>query len=205
MTLRHPLLAGSSRVQQAASSNPSLASGERGEAVVRLQLALIALGASLPLSTADQSKVPDGVFGSETLQGVRAFQSRSSLKVDGIVGKNTLSKLDEQLPASAPKVGCCANGRRGNAERALGFIGGANFRAAISASVGGIVLPSGVRFLTPAQESTARGIFGSSLDFTRIVLTDATGLGGRPFTAAVEVSMRSTPNNSWSTRPPARA
>lgn len=187
MALKHPLLAGDTRLQRAATNSPVLASGERGDAVARLQLALIAAGKSLPVSTAQQSKLPDGIFGGETLSAVRGFQSENALKVDGIVGKNTLEKLDLSLPPATPKTGCCSNGRQGNAERAMSFIGGANFRAAVVGGLGGITLPSSVRFLDAAQQATARGVYGTSLDFTRILLTDATGLGGRPFTAAVEV------------------
>jgi hypothetical protein len=42
--------------------------------------------------------------------------------------------------------------------------------------------------LTSAQQSTARGVFGSSLDFSRIFLSDKTGLGGLPFTMAINTT-----------------
>ena len=192
MALKHPVLSGNVRIERASANSPPLGAGERGDAVVRLQLALIAVGETLPVSTANQSKLPDGAFGGETVEAVRSFQRRQSLKVDAVVGRDTLARLDQLLPLSEHKAGCCANGQVGNAERALSLVGGANFRAAVGAgiagaSIAGISLPSGVRFLTPSQEATARGVFGTSLDFSRIVLTDATGLGGRPFTAAVSV------------------
>jgi hypothetical protein len=98
--------------------------------------------------------------------------------MDGVVGQKTLSKIDQMLPPAAAKSGCCSNGKVGNAERALSLVGGANFRAAVGVAVGGITLPSGVRFLTPAQEAMAKRVFGTSLDLSRVVLTDATDLRG---------------------------
>jgi hypothetical protein len=146
-----------------------LASGERGDAVARLQLALIAAGQSLPVSTAQQSQLPDGIFGGESLSAVRGFQSEHALKVDGIVGKNTLEKLDRALPTTR-KAGCCSNGQQGNAERAMSFIGGANFRAAVAGGLAGITLPSSVRFLDAAQEAAARSVYGTRRRRQRLLL-----------------------------------
>ncbi|HYO96382.1 MAG TPA: peptidoglycan-binding domain-containing protein [Polyangiaceae bacterium] len=177
------------RLSAASLGGNALRFGEQGEAVSRLQLALIALGQALPLSTRKQSKLPDGQFGPETLAAVKALQRQAGLTVDGVVGPLTLRHLDASLPTQAQRAACCSNGDRLSQARSSSPTFGANFRAAFagSASIGGITLPSGVRFLTSAQESAARSVFGSSLDFTRILLSDATGAGGRPFTVAVPI------------------
>ncbi len=58
--------------------------GSSGQAIVELQRALnAALRRSASLET-------DGKFGPNTLNAVRAFQSEKSLKVDGIVGPQTV-------------------------------------------------------------------------------------------------------------------
>jgi hypothetical protein len=150
--LKHSLLAADSRLQRAATNSPVLASGEGGDAVSRLQLALIAAGHSLPISTAQQSQLPDGIFGAETVNAVRGFQSEHALKVDGIVGKNTLEKLDRALPPTTRKAGCCSNGQHGNAERAMSFIGGANFRAAVAAASPVSRSPPASGFSTPSRK-----------------------------------------------------
>lgn len=46
----------------------------------------------------------------------------------------------------------------------------------------GIRLPTGMRFLDATEESILRGVYGSSLIYGKILLSDALGGGGRPFT-----------------------
>jgi peptidoglycan hydrolase-like protein with peptidoglycan-binding domain len=65
--------------------------------VVILQLALIDLGQAMPRSTRQGQTLPDGIFGSETLQAVKDFQKASSLVVDGVVGRDTLAELERQV------------------------------------------------------------------------------------------------------------
>ena len=60
--------------------------GCKGDAVKRLQSALLAAGYS-------QVKVADGIYGQWTYDGVRAFQKDHGLAVDGIAGKNTQNAL----------------------------------------------------------------------------------------------------------------
>lgn len=60
--------------------------GSHGEAVRKLQRALIDLGFLL-------SAAPDGSFGPKTESGVRNFQSRNRLQPDGIAGTITLKAL----------------------------------------------------------------------------------------------------------------
>jgi N-acetylmuramoyl-L-alanine amidase len=61
--------------------------GCRGEAVTRLQNALIKAGYKSIVRTAD------GIFGQWTYDAVRAYQKDHGLAVDGIAGKNTQNKL----------------------------------------------------------------------------------------------------------------
>lgn len=68
---------------------PQLSQGSRGSAVSRLQSALnTTIGAGL---------VVDGDFGPKTNAGVRAFQSRYQLVVDGVVGPVTWAALVQAL------------------------------------------------------------------------------------------------------------
>jgi hypothetical protein len=110
------------------------------------------------------------------------------------LGKKTLARMDELLPELKGKTPCCANCARGGNLLPQGLeqaFAGANFRAAtgssLSAFMGGISLPTGLRFLTTAQMATATAVFGFSLNFATILLSDALGLGGRPFTVATTI------------------
>lgn len=47
----------------------------------------------------------DGIYGSGTLAGVRAFQEANGLKVDGAVGVSTLAKLDSNDAVSKSSIG----------------------------------------------------------------------------------------------------
>jgi len=193
--LRHPLLSQSQRLNAASENSPSMQHGETGNAVVRLQLALLSCGAKLPTSTKKQTAMPDGLFGQETAAGLREVQRANGLIQDGIAGRKTLAKLDALLPPPPPqpKEPCCGNCTPGN-RRTEGDVermfAGANFRGVTAAMValpGGVTLPTGLRFLTTAQVSTATSVFGFSLDFTRIILSNATGLAGRPFTVHIKL------------------
>jgi len=91
-------------VLSAASENrPPLQSGARGEAVAIVQEALIDLGFKMPNSTGQGQRLPDGIFGNETKATVETFQRLNGLLVDGIVGRQTLQKL-EQLTIAASAV-----------------------------------------------------------------------------------------------------
>ena len=95
--LQSILLADIDGMRQAAQNNPPLARGARGDAVRALQLALDALGHSLPRSVRRSPISADGIFGAETDAAVRDFQRRNSLVADGIAGTNTVAALDRQL------------------------------------------------------------------------------------------------------------
>lgn len=51
------------------------------------------------------TKKIDGIYGSGTLQAVRAFQEANGLKVDGAVGASTLTKLDSSTAVSKSSIG----------------------------------------------------------------------------------------------------
>jgi hypothetical protein len=66
----------------------SLRLGSRGQDVRRIQNLLINKGFKLPRFGVD------GVFGTETEAAVKEFQQVNQLRVDGVVGDETISKLD---------------------------------------------------------------------------------------------------------------
>lgn len=69
------------------ASSPVLRLGSRGDAVREMQEMLAALNYTI---------TPDGVFGDESDQIVRAFQAAESLVVDGVAGATTLRRLEER-------------------------------------------------------------------------------------------------------------
>ena len=90
-------LRSSGRLQKTSENNPPLTEGERGDAVLRVQLALADLDYPMPRSTQQGRKLPDGIFGPETKAVVKQFQMREGLRPDGVVGRMTLGKQEEKL------------------------------------------------------------------------------------------------------------
>ena len=101
MPLKSPRFANNARLQAAADNAPPMKWGEKGQAVKIVQQAYIDLGFAMPISTRKTGQ-PDGIFGNETYYVTRAFQKKHTLGIDGIVGKQTLGKLDELFPKPAP-------------------------------------------------------------------------------------------------------
>jgi len=96
-----------------------------------------------------------------------------------VVG-NELSKAGVELPGLGGVVGLTV------AAGVVYVFGPSSIVAAVAAGVAaGAVVDAMVRLreLTPAEMDFARRVFGDSLDFSRIRLTNLLGLGGRPFTA----------------------
>lgn len=92
------------RLQAAVNNTPPLRIGERGVAVQKLQKALIDLGFPMPITT--RRGTVDGIYGAETAATVRKFQAKHKLKLDGVAGRQTLSKLDQLFaPSLEPKCG----------------------------------------------------------------------------------------------------
>ena len=74
----------------------NLRKGDKGEEVKTLQQALLAKGYDLGKFGAD------GSFGAATEAAVKAFQTASNLKADGIAGRNTVTALGLIWGDSAP-------------------------------------------------------------------------------------------------------
>ena len=85
---------GNRRLQKAFDNDPPLGIGESGGAVRLVQEGLVADGFAMPRSTKPTGEM-DGGFGAETFETVRKFQAKHGLSVDGVVGHETTSKLDE--------------------------------------------------------------------------------------------------------------
>jgi peptidoglycan hydrolase-like protein with peptidoglycan-binding domain len=107
MPLQSAILSGNTRLDQAASTGPSIKAGASDDvdAIRRIQKGLAALGYALPRSFPDgPAGNPDGIYGDETMRAVTEFQRRvfpgSFREWDGRAGPNTLSKMDGMLPKS---------------------------------------------------------------------------------------------------------
>ena len=91
--------------------------GDRGSAVRDIQTKLIAHGFKVGRSGAD------GIFGNDTKNAVVAFQTSRHIDVDGLVGPQTLAKLNEAVAAPAPSIpafpGTVKRGSRGSAVKAV--------------------------------------------------------------------------------------
>lgn len=101
MNLKSPRFAGNPRLEAAYDDDPVMRKGERGEAVALVQQTLLDDGFEMPISTA-KTGMPDGIFGNETYQTVWKFQAKYHLGRDGIVGRETLGKMDEMLSGHEP-------------------------------------------------------------------------------------------------------
>lgn len=94
----HERFAGDDRLARVAAGNATLRPGATGESVQRVQNALIDLGFDIPSNGAS------GTYDSETSMAVRRFQRERGLQVDGVVGKNTLSSLNEVAPPAGQQL-----------------------------------------------------------------------------------------------------
>ena len=140
----------------------------------------------------------DGTFGPKTQARVKEFQGNNKLIVDGFVGPNTWNKLLTTEPAEiANRVGInCGTHDAGS--RAIGegiakqFFGSTNTSPAAtslsrfgqSTTTTANSSSNPIRMLTDFQKTTAKSVYGNSLDFSRIFISNKTGFGGRPFTIA---------------------
>jgi hypothetical protein len=71
--------------------------GDSGPAVDKIQRALIFLGFPVP------NVGRNGIFGDETDLAVRSYQEARGLKVDGVVGSETIGSLDEEFYIGPPE------------------------------------------------------------------------------------------------------
>lgn len=94
--------AGNDGLTRAALNSPAIAMGSMDRQAVRLiQMALVALGHPMPRSTKPYGTLA-GIFGSETHKGVAAYQQKNGLSADGVVGKNTIGRMDGQVANVLP-------------------------------------------------------------------------------------------------------
>ncbi len=110
MPLKSARLAGNARLEQAASTGPSIKRGPPHDdpaAVAAIQRALVDLGYPLPNSFAKGDA--DGIYGQETFQAVYNFQKREFPDTpgewDGRCGPRTLGRMDERLGAAPAPEG----------------------------------------------------------------------------------------------------
>ena len=102
MSLKNSKFKNNIRLQQISNNKSYMKRGERNkEAVILIQEALVALDYFLPRSTLSNGGM-DGDYGKETTQKIKLFQCNNHLYADGIMGKNTLTKLDELLSSISP-------------------------------------------------------------------------------------------------------
>lgn len=97
MPLTSPRFARDARLQKVSDNNPPMKQGERNDSVATVQRALVDLGFAMPITTANGTKLADGIFGSETARVVRQFQTINGLDVDGVVGRQTMGRLEQLI------------------------------------------------------------------------------------------------------------
>jgi len=90
VALHSPLLSSDDTLAQVANGTLSLGVGAKGQAVERMQRALIASGFPLP------GYGPDGLFGPQTRNALEAFQQANGLEATGTLDATTLAKLDAE-------------------------------------------------------------------------------------------------------------
>jgi hypothetical protein len=91
--LKSSRFAGDDVLEACYDNERSLRKGDSGPAVQKVQKALIFLGFPVPGVGAN------GTFGDETVLAVLSYQEARGLKVDGIVGSETIGSLDEEFHA----------------------------------------------------------------------------------------------------------
>jgi len=84
--------------------------GSTGEAVKRMQDDLNRIRVNFPLIP--QIPNPDGTFGTETEQAVRAFQRSFNLTQDGVIGRNTWNQISHIYNAVSRLAELDAEGKR---------------------------------------------------------------------------------------------
>ncbi|WP_440945446.1 peptidoglycan-binding protein [Methanosarcina sp. T3] len=95
--LKSQMFAGEEVLQACYDNERVLQRGDSGSAVKKVQEALIILGIPVP------GKGANGVFGGETEIAVRSYQEARGLKVDGIIGAETIGSLDSEFYTGPPE------------------------------------------------------------------------------------------------------
>ncbi|WP_084226787.1 DUF4157 domain-containing protein [Nitrosospira sp. NpAV] len=94
--LTSPRFSGDAVLEACFDNERLLRVGSQGDAVSKLQQALIDAGFPLPKFGVD------GIFGNETRTAVRDFQQASGITIDGLVGPQTMGALDTRFSGPTP-------------------------------------------------------------------------------------------------------
>ncbi len=97
MELRSPIFANQTRLEMSIKNGCPLTKGDWGDAVLRIQQALIELGFSLPRSTRNGATPPNGLFDHETVARIVDFQRIVGLPPTGSADARTLDRMDMLL------------------------------------------------------------------------------------------------------------
>ncbi len=106
MPLSSPRFKDNATLVSVEANKMALARNSNGVGTHLVQMALVDLGFAMPKSTGSVNYSPDGIYGQETVDVVKAFQRAQipPLKDDGVVGPNTLRALDKKFPGFSHKV-----------------------------------------------------------------------------------------------------
>jgi Putative peptidoglycan binding domain len=106
MPLSSPRFKDNATLVAVEANRMALARNSNGVGTHLVQMALVDLGFAMPRSTGSDHYSPDGIYGQETVDVVKAFQRAQipPLKDDGVVGPNTLRALDAKFPGFTHKV-----------------------------------------------------------------------------------------------------
>jgi len=103
MALISPRFIHKSRLVRA-SNGAAIRKGSRGSHIHLVQMALIDLGYPMPRSSGRSRYSPDGAFGNETEEKLRAFQRTNNIAPSGILDQNTMLALDLRCRAYTSQV-----------------------------------------------------------------------------------------------------
>jgi len=182
------------RLSSAANNNPPLRRGESGKGVLVVQQALLDTG-----TMASALGAVDGAFGAKTEACVKAFQTKNRLVTDGLVGKQVLSKLSDLLGTVVTRSWTCGTpfvkapvctqecpALSTLLATPMTSLAGRTLRSVVPGGAGsgsgGMAIPTSLRFLTASEQAMATGVFGSSLFYWKILISNGLGLEGRPLT-----------------------
>ncbi len=104
MSLISSRFTSSQRLVAVSENRRVLKKGDRGRAIHLIQMALVDLGHAMPRSSGSITYSPDGIYGSETFDKVKEFQSAINISADGVVGRNTILAMDRRLQNSTRTV-----------------------------------------------------------------------------------------------------
>ncbi len=102
---------------------------------------------------------------------------------------NGAQRDEEPVASSEPPEDLANSGPTWAAEPLPNLNAQRNSAALAVGLPGGIVLPTGLRRITAAERGVATPVFGTSLNFVRILISDGLGGFGRPFTAFVKLPL----------------